>query len=337
MELASIAIWGVVVFSLLGVFFGFALAATARRFHVPVNPVVDQIREVLPAANCGACGFAGCAAYAEAVAERGETSPSLCVPGGQSTAERVAQLSGKGAAVVEERVAVLRCHGTTAYVREQAEYRGIRSCAAASLVFGGPRACKNGCLGLGDCVRTCPFDAMHIDPMYGIVAIDHAQCTGCGLCVPACPKKILDLYPRAHRVELACVAREKAGAVRAKCLVGCTTCQKCVGACPAQAIAWDGTTIQVDHAACVAYGLSCKEACVEICPTFVLHRTGGVPLPEELAHPLLLEGLTSPPPAAKPGQGPALLGREAESKTVRSVMEPPPQRRGAAGSWGPGH
>lgn len=291
MELMHAAIWGAVVFSLLGIFFGFALAATARRFQVPVNPVVEGVRGLLPSANCGACGFAGCDAYAEAVADEAATAPTLCVPGGAATAAEVARLTGKAAGVVEARLAVLRCHGTTAYVRDQAAYLGIRSCAAATLTFGGPRACKNGCVGLGDCVRSCPFDAMRIGA-WGIVEIDAANCTGCGLCVPACPKKILELYPRAHRVELACVAREKVSAVRAKCMVGCTTCQKCVGACPAQAIAWDGATIRVDHVACTAYGPACGEACVEICPTYVLHRPGHWPLPEDLAHPPVKESLT---------------------------------------------
>ncbi|MBI2345423.1 MAG: Fe-S cluster domain-containing protein [Deltaproteobacteria bacterium] len=290
MDYTAVAIWGVVVFTLLGCFFGFALAATARRFALSINPTVDRVRHVLPAANCGACGFAGCEAYAEAVAEEQDIAPNRCVPGGQATGDLIARITGKAPADVEDLVAVLRCHGTTAYVREQAEYLGIRSCAAAALVFGGPRACKNGCLGLGDCVRACPFDAMTIGDM-GIVEIDAAKCTGCGLCLPACPKKILELYPRSHRIELACVAREKAVAVRAKCLVGCTTCQKCVAACPAQAVAWNGLTVLIDHVKCLAYGPGCHEACVEVCPTFVLHRTGQTPLPEELAHP----PETSPP------------------------------------------
>ena len=282
MDLTSVALFGVVVFTLLGIFFGFALAATARKFHVSVNPLVDQVRHELPSANCGACGFAGCQAYAEAVVEKKETSPSLCIPGGETTAHLVATLTGKIPEEVENRLVVLRCHGTTAYVKDQAEYQGIHSCAAASLVFGGPRACKNGCLGLGDCLRVCPFDAIDFGPG-GIIEINSEKCTGCGLCLPACPKKILDLYPRLHRVELSCVAREKVAAVRAKCLVGCTTCQKCIGACPAQAISWNGTTIEIDHKTCVAYGPSCQEACVTICPTFVLHRLGQLPLPEELA------------------------------------------------------
>lgn len=289
MELTSIAIFGVVVFTLLGIFFGFALAATARRFYVATNPVIESVRACLPSANCGACGFAGCQAYAEAVVEEAKTPANLCVPGGKSVAEEVARLSGKAAGQMEERVAVLRCHGTTAYVKEQAEYLGIHSCTAASLVFGGPRACKNGCLGLGDCVRVCPFDAMTIDA-FGIVVIDSEKCTGCGLCIPACPKNILELYPAARRIELSCVAREKVSAVRAKCAVGCITCLKCVNACPAKALTFDDVTIRIDHKACIAYGPGCHEVCVDICPTFILHRRGELPLPEELAHPLPATG-----------------------------------------------
>lgn len=282
MDFVAIAIWGTVVFTLLGVFFGFALAATAKKFHVETNPVVDQVRNELPSANCGACGFAGCQAYADEVVENPSVSPSLCVPGGKEIAAHVAELTGKAPTEVEDRIAVLRCHGTTAFVGNEAQYLGIQSCQAASLVFGGPRACKNGCIGLGDCVRTCPFDAMQIGTD-GIVDINSAACTGCGLCVAACPKKILELYPRSHRIELSCVAREKGPAVRSKCMIGCITCQKCVSKCPAGALSWDGTTIKIDHVACNAYGRSCGEVCVDVCPTFVLHRRGQLPLPQSEA------------------------------------------------------
>ena len=275
----GIALWGLAVFTLLGIVFGFALAAAAVRFYVATNPLVDQVREVLPAANCGACGFAGCQVYAEAVVERAEVSPSLCAPGRRPVAERVAALTHKQVGSVADRVVVLRCHGTTAYARDEAEYAGIATCAAAALVFAGPKACKNGCLGLGDCVRVCPFDALHLGRA-GIVEVDAEACTGCGLCVPACPKDLLQLYPRGHRIELACVARDKQSLVRASCLVGCTLCRKCVAKCPAGAITWDGRTIVIDHEACVAYGPSCGEVCVDVCPSVILHRRGQVPRPE---------------------------------------------------------
>jgi electron transport complex protein RnfB len=275
----AIALWGLAVLTLLGVFFGFALAAAALRFKVPVNPVVELVRSNLPAANCGACGFAGCQSYAEAVVEQESVPPNLCTPGRGTVAKALAELTHKEMGKVLDRIVVMRCHGTSAYARDEAEYHGVRTCAAASLVFGGPKACKNGCLGLGDCVLACPFDALRLGDS-GIAEVDADKCTGCGLCVPSCPKELFELYPRNRRIELACVARDKASIVRATCMVGCTLCRKCVAKCPAGAIAWDGTTIKIDHVKCLAYGPSCNEACVDICPSNILHRIGQRPQPE---------------------------------------------------------
>jgi electron transport complex protein RnfB len=128
-------------------------------------------------------------------------------------------------------------------------------------------------------VRACPFDALSIGAG-GIAQVDVAKCTGCAICVPVCPKDLFTLYPRQHRVELSCVAREKQAVVRATCMVGCTLCRKCVAKCPAGAIEWDGRTILIDHEKCVAYGPSCNEACVDICPSTILHRVGQSPRPE---------------------------------------------------------
>ena len=281
-QLISIAIWGVAVFSILGIIFGVALAATARQFHVGVDPKIDQVRDNLPSANCGACGYAGCQGYAEAVVESPEVVPNLCTPGGKSVAESVAAITNKLAGEVKEEVAMIRCHGTTSLAFDQAKYEGIQTCTAAALAFGGPKSCKNGCLGLGDCERVCPFDAIHIKDL-GIAEVTFDKCTGCGLCVSACPKQIINLYPRTHRIELSCVAKDKASVVRPTCLVGCTTCRKCISACPAGALAWDGKTVLIDHPKCLAYGSACEEACVEICPTHVMHRRNQLPRPEVTA------------------------------------------------------
>jgi electron transport complex protein RnfB len=280
----GIALWGLAVFTLLGLVFGFALAMVAMRFAVPVNPLVERVRSALPSANCGACGFAGCQVYAEAVVDRAEVSPNLCVPGRAAVAKTLAQLTHKELGAVADRIVVMRCHGLSAYAREEAEYAGIQTCAAAALVFGGPKACKNGCLGLGDCVKVCPFDALHLGGE-GIAVVDPEKCTGCGLCVPVCPKNLFDFYPRNRRIELSCVAREKQSVVRATCMVGCTLCRKCVAKCPAQAITWDGTTITIDHEKCLAYGPACGEVCVDICPSTILHRIGQAPRPEPEAVP----------------------------------------------------
>jgi electron transport complex protein RnfB len=279
-ETLGIVVWGLAVFTLFGLIFGFALAVAAARFKVPVNPLVERVRDRLPSANCGACGFAGCQAYAEAVVERGEVSPSLCIPGRTAVAGALAELTGKQAGGVVDRVVVLRCHGTSAYARDEARYAGIPTCAGASLVFGGPKACKNGCLGLGDCVDVCPFGALRMTAD-GIPAVDHAACTGCGICVTACPKDLWSFVPRVHRVELSCVAIDKKSVVRATCMVGCTICRRCIAKCPAGAITWSGESIVVDHEKCVAYGPSCNEACVDVCPSTIIHRIGQLPLPEQ--------------------------------------------------------
>lgn len=278
-SLFHVALWGFAVFTAIGIVFGLTLAAVALRFQVPVNPTVEKVRAFLPSANCGACGFAGCQAYAEAVVLRNEVSPNLCVPGRAAVATALARLTGKELGSVEDRIVVMRCQGTSAYARQEAEYAGLNTCAAAALVFGGPRACKNGCLGLGDCVRACPFDALSIGSE-GIAVVNADRCTGCGLCVPVCPKELFQFYPRMRRIELSCVAREKQSVVRATCMVGCTLCRKCVAKCPAQAIEWDGRTIIVHHEPCLAYGPSCGEACVDICPSTILHRVGQLPQPE---------------------------------------------------------
>jgi Na+-translocating ferredoxin:NAD+ oxidoreductase subunit B len=278
-QIVGIALWGLALFTVLGLVFGFTLAAAALRFAVQTNPLVDRVRDALPSANCGACGFAGCLAYAEAVVEKTEVSPNLCAPGRGPVAQQVAELTGKAMGAVVDRVVVMTCHGTSAYARDEAEYAGIRTCGAAAFVFGGPKACKNGCLGLGDCVRACPFGALSLNDG-GIAVVDQDKCTGCAICVPVCPKELFTLYPRHHRVVLSCVARDKQAVVRATCMVGCTLCRKCVAKCPAGAIEWDGRTILIDHEKCLAFGPSCNEACVDICPSTILHRIGQRPRPE---------------------------------------------------------
>ena len=276
MDLLHVALWGVLVFTTLGLFFGIALASAARKFHVPTNPLVEEVRENLPSANCGACGYAGCQTYAEKVVEDENVSPSLCTPGGKVVAIDISRLTHKTMGEIKEVVAMLRCSGTDSVARKQAEYDGIHTCSAANLSFGGAKACKYGCLGLGDCVRVCAFDAMKIGDS-GIVEIDYTKCTGCGLCIPTCPKACLVSYPRQHRVALTCQSKDKGKAVKDTCQVGCIQCQACIKKCPAHAITMTDTGLEIDHVACMAYGPSCEEICVTVCPTDIIHHPGQQP------------------------------------------------------------
>ena len=276
MELFHVALWGVLVFTVVGLFFGIALAGAARRFHVPVNPMVEEVRDNLPSANCGACGFAGCQVYAEKVVEDENVSPMLCTPGGKDVAIDISRLTGKTMGEVKEVVAMLRCSGGDAVARNQAEYAGIETCLAANLAFGGAKACKYGCLGLGDCVRVCQFDAMKINAA-GIVEIDYQNCTGCGICLEVCPKDCLISYPRSYRVALTCQAKGRGKAVAGNCTVGCVQCMACIKECPAKAISIVDGILDIDHKACLAYGPGCEEICITVCPTDIIHHPGQLP------------------------------------------------------------
>jgi electron transport complex protein RnfB len=299
-DLASVVLWGILVFTLLGLFFGVALASAARRFHVPVNPLVEQVSENLPSANCGACGFAGCAAYAERVVEDPEVAPSLCAPGGESIAIEIGTLTGKPVGEIRDEVAMLRCYGTDSLAKQQAEYDGVRTCSAAVLAFGGPKSCKFGCIGLGDCVQVCRFDAMVIGDS-GIVEIDHQKCTGCAVCIDACPKHVLAMYPRAHRVVLSCQTADRGKAVKEVCSVGCIQCQLCIKECPADAISLVNGAISIDHVACNAYGRGCGEACVAVCPTEIIHLPSSLPVVDKKKPPKEKSPRGPQQPVAKAG------------------------------------
>lgn len=220
--------------ALLGVAFGVVLAVVSKRFALTVDPKVEAITAALPGFNCGACGAPGCAGYAAAVAA-GAMKPDRCLPGGNAVARAVGDIMG---VAVRETVCMganIICQGFDPVSTDRAEWQGVPTCAAAANTGGGPRACRFGCIGFGDCQRVCPFQAIE---MHGRRPVVTDRCTGCGLCMAACPKGVIVLRPQGRPVHILCRTGDAARVSRALCQKSCIKCKICVKSCPQQAIIW---------------------------------------------------------------------------------------------------
>ncbi|PID27063.1 MAG: hypothetical protein CR982_07055 [Candidatus Cloacimonadota bacterium] len=210
----------------IGALLGGVLAYASKVFHVEVDPKITQIDEVLPQANCGACGFPGCAAYAEAVAGL-KSDINLCSPGGQEVVDKIASIMGMAATVAEPVVAYVACKGSKENAKDRFEYYGVKNCSSAVYISGGHKQCEYGCLGFGECVEACNFGAMHMDEETGLPVVDDEKCTGCRACVDACPKGIMKLIPKNRTVYIGCNSQAKGKEVMDACKVGCIGCKIC--------------------------------------------------------------------------------------------------------------
>jgi len=193
-----------------------------------------------------------------------EVSPSLCFPGKSEVAEAVAEITGKKMAALAEMVAAVRCSRVEGNVQKKYDYIGYDSCTGASLAFGGPVGCAYACVGLSECAKACPFDAITMVDSSPVV--DPVACVGCGTCVRACPKKIIELLPRNARVWVPCSTQDPGKKVKGICEVGCIACKICVKVCPAKAVSLENNVVVIDHNKCIEYGPECEEVCVEKCP-----------------------------------------------------------------------
>lgn len=220
-------LYSIITIGCLGLFAGVVLAYASKKFSVRIDPNLEKIVEVLPGSNCGACGYASCFEAGKAVLKR-TASINVCIPGGQDTAMAIAEIIGgndKVAAAVS-RIAVVQCRGTKEAAKNKFVYHGVESCHACGLVAGGHKSCSFGCLGQGDCVRVCPFDAISMGSS-GLPIVNESKCTGCNKCVIECPRDIIVLIPRVQEVYLGCISRDKAKKVREVCSVGCLSCSLC--------------------------------------------------------------------------------------------------------------
>jgi RnfABCDGE-type electron transport complex B subunit len=244
----------------MGLLFGAGLAFASQKFAVEVDPRAVEIRDALPGANCGACGFPGCDGFANAVVS-GKAPIGGCPVGGAETASKLAQIMGVVANAGEKKVARVLCKGGDNCLN-RFEYDGIKDCKAENIIDGGgAKACTFGCLGGETCVEVCPFDAMFMNE-YGVAEVDKEKCTACGVCIEACPKNIIELVPYEQVTFVDCLNTERGGHVKKNCSNACIACTLCVKACPHDAIHMDGMVAKIDYDKCVNCGI-----CAEKCPT----------------------------------------------------------------------
>jgi len=250
----------VVSLAVIGGLSGALLAFASEKFKVKIDPRVEEVLGLLPRANCGACGYPSCASLAEAIVS-GKADPVACKVGGESTANKIAELIGKGKCEVKERlVARVFCGGGSSECGKKFDYNGIKDCDAVLLVGGGDKLCSHSCLGYGTCVKACKFDAMKMNND-GLPEIDRDKCVTCGKCVAACPRIIIGYIPKSAKVAVNCSTKDKGAYVRKICKVGCISCRLCEKACKPGAITMKGNLPVIDYNKCTA----CLE-CVKVCP-----------------------------------------------------------------------
>jgi Na+-translocating ferredoxin:NAD+ oxidoreductase RNF subunit RnfB len=269
----DVVIYAVISLGVVGATAAVILYFVAQKFKVIEDPRIDEVEGALPAANCGGCGYAGCRAFAEALVNKGNKDGNLeglnCPVGGNEVMAQVAKLLNLEVEEQDPLIAVVRCNGSHANSPKKVVYEGASSCAFAHNLFTGEGGCPFGCLGLGDCVKSCAFDAIHMNPETGLPEVND-KCVACGACVEACPRDIIELRPKGkkdRRIYVCCVNEEKGGPARKNCEVACIGCGKCVKVCPFDAITLVNNLAYIDPIKCKL----CRK-CVPECPTNAIHE-----------------------------------------------------------------
>lgn len=290
-------LYSAMLLSSIGVVAAVVLFVVSKKFYVYEDPLIAEVDEVLPAANCGGCGSPGCKAFAEKLVETDDISELFCPVGGNDVMKQVANILGKEVAEKDPTVAVVRCQGACEVRPKTTEYQGPKSCAISSLIYSGETDCQYGCLGDGDCVQVCKFDAMYMDEDTGLPVIITDKCTSCGACVDACPRHIIEMRPRNKRdlkIFVGCLNEDKGGIARKACQVACIGCSKCEDVCQKGAITMDNNLAYIDPAVCTL----CRK-CVEVCPTDSIIETNFPPKKVKVAKdkkPVVKPGVQSEKP-----------------------------------------
>jgi len=254
----------ILILGILGLLFGIGLAIASKRFAIKTDPRLEMVMGLLPGANCGACGGAGCFGFAEGLLS-GKFSIGACKVSEEAVKEQIAKLLGGKLEKKAKLVATLHCYGGIR-VKDRFIYKGIESCVAANLILGGQKSCVYGCLGFGDCVKACPFGAIKMS-QDGLPVVDESKCKACNKCVLICPKKLFRLVPATGKVYVACKSKDSGKETRTVCPVGCIACRKCEQICPVDAIHVVDNLAIIDYHKCTSCG-----KCVEVCPTKTIRK-----------------------------------------------------------------
>ena len=269
----------VILLTPLGIVAALVLYLVSKKFYVYEDPLISEVEELLPAANCAGCGSPGCRAFAEKLVATDDISDLFCPVGGNEVMKLVSETLGKEVVEQDPTVAVVRCQGGCDVRPKTTEYQGPRLCAISALIYSGETDCQYGCLGDGDCVAACKFDAMYMDEATGLPVVITDKCTSCGMCVDACPRDIIEMRPKHKRdlkIFVGCLNEEKGGIAKKACDVACIGCSKCLDVCPKGAIIMENNLAYINPAYCTL----CRK-CVPVCPTHSIIETNFPPRKEK--------------------------------------------------------
>ena len=252
-----------VLVALVGLFIGIFLGAAGKKFAVEVDEKEVAIREALPGNNCGGCGYPGCDGLAAAIA-KGEAPVNRCPVGGEPVGKIIAGIMGQEAGESIRQTAYVKCKGTCDKTKDYYQYTGVEDCEMMAFVpNGGAKMCTYGCLGFGNCVKACPFDAIHV--VDGIAKVDKEVCKACGKCIAACPKHLIELVPYEAKHLVQCSSKDKGKDVMKACSVGCIGCHLCEKNCPNDAVHVVDNVAYIDQEKCTGCGI-----CAEKCPKKII-------------------------------------------------------------------